>query len=88
MDDGEPRSVNDPANEEFLDHIRRGVCPPELASNSGRPLKVNLVRNGSDYKPPEKPSYSAFTGSSQTLSDSTGGPSSHPVNLSPIGTFI
>eukprot|EP00210_Caulerpa_lentillifera_P004549 g4339.t1 len=84
VNDGEPRSVDDPANAEFIDHISRGVCPPELTSNSGRPLKVNLVKNGSDYKPPEKPRYAAFTGSSQTLSESVGEPSSHPVEVAPV----
>ena len=56
IDDGEPRSVDDPENAQFLDCIRQGMCPPELINrNGGRPIKVNLVKKGTDYTPPEKP---------------------------------
>lgn len=30
MDDGEPRSMNDPANLPFMEAIMRGQLPPEL----------------------------------------------------------
>lgn len=56
VDDGEPRRIDDPANTEFLQSIRQGVCPQELlASNGGRPIKVNLVRKQTEYTPPAQP---------------------------------
>ena len=42
---GEPRSVTDPANQQFLDAVVRGECPAELAQGGQEPVHVNLLRS-------------------------------------------
>lgn len=56
VDDGPPRSVDDPANFSFIDSISKGECPRELdPGTSTIPINVNLLRKEEDYTEPEKP---------------------------------
>ena len=52
--------MDDPQNAEFMQHIREGTCPPELLRGGRRPVKVNLVRKGTEFTPPERPGYVFF----------------------------
>lgn len=83
MNDGAPRSIDDPANAEFLDHIRRGICPLEISSAVDRPVKVHLVRYGTDYKPPQKPNTSTFAAPLKAPSNNAGKASSQPIKRPP-----
>jgi UBX domain-containing protein 1 len=68
VDDGEPRSMNDPANLPFMEAIMRGQLPPEL--DPGDPsvqVNVNLLRSEEEYKPPAQPKVKAFTGTGHRL---------------------
>lgn len=79
VDDGEPRSIDDPSNAEFLRSIERGECPAELEPpNRSVPVTVNLLRRDEEYTPPEKPRYVVFGGSARKLTDApaAGGTSS------------
>lgn len=63
--------MNDPANRSFLEAISRGEAPQELLTHGPhRDIKVNCVRNNSDYVAPAKSI--AFTGRGQTLAGPSG----------------
>eukprot|EP00210_Caulerpa_lentillifera_P005196 g4965.t2 len=83
---GEPRSIDNPANAEFLDHIRRGLCPPELLLSTNRPIQVNLVRHGTDYKTQRHPTYSTFTLTDPGVSNMTNKANLQSANSAPIET--
>jgi len=62
--DGPLRNYNSPENQEFLDDIKQGRVPDELAS-LGRELDIELIdKRGEDWKAPPPP---PFSGSGQTL---------------------
>ncbi|EPS62254.1 hypothetical protein M569_12538 [Genlisea aurea] len=67
VDDGPLRMLDDPANESFLESIRRSEYPTELIP-AGRSTKVqvHLIRREEDYKEPEKP-FAHFQGVGRTL---------------------
>eukprot|EP01025_Chloroclados_australasicus_P003512 TRINITY_DN10839_c0_g3_i2.p1 TRINITY_DN10839_c0_g3~~TRINITY_DN10839_c0_g3_i2.p1 ORF type:complete len:411 (-),score=57.86 TRINITY_DN10839_c0_g3_i2:291-1427(-) len=69
IDDGEPRSVMDPANAPFMQAIMRGECPAELESEDRQPVEVDLMKKDEDYIEPEKPKVIAFTGQGNRLRD-------------------
>ncbi|GAX85737.1 hypothetical protein CEUSTIGMA_g13152.t1 [Chlamydomonas eustigma] len=72
VDNGPPRSINDPSNFRFIESISKGECPEELEPDApGMALNVNLVRKEEDYAEPEKPKYHAFQGSCRTLASSS-----------------
>jgi len=77
VNDGPPRSIEDPANMEFINSVSRGECPRELDPGlTDASVTVNLLRVEEDY---EMPKYVAFAGSGRTLggsSSSGAGPSS------------
>ncbi|KAK9832744.1 hypothetical protein WJX81_007147 [Elliptochloris bilobata] len=76
VDDGEPRSVTDPANRPFLDSVARGECPTELEPlERDQAVSVNLVRREVPYEPPARPRYQAFQGTGRTLAGDDAGPS-------------
>lgn len=76
INDGEPRSMTDPANMPFMQSIMRGECPAELdPGTSDVPIHVNLVRSHEEYAEPEKPKYKAFSGSGRRLVDDSAPPS-------------
>ncbi|KAL3141421.1 hypothetical protein ABBQ32_004990 [Trebouxia sp. C0010 RCD-2024] len=83
VDDGEPRSINDPANRPFMESITRGECPAELDPGSRtQQVSVNLVRSEKPYEAPPKPKHRAFTGTGQTLagpSNTATGSTSQPA---------
>ena len=65
---GEPRRLDDPANRAFLDSMARGECPAELEPPSrSTPVNVNLVRHEREWVPPERPRYTAFSGTGRVL---------------------
>lgn len=65
---GPGRSVDDPAEQSFIQSIGRGECPDELEpAIIGAEVKVNLVRTDEDYKEAEKPKYTAFKGAGRSL---------------------
>eukprot|EP01024_Parvocaulis_polyphysoides_P028512 TRINITY_DN25774_c0_g2_i1.p1 TRINITY_DN25774_c0_g2~~TRINITY_DN25774_c0_g2_i1.p1 ORF type:complete len:308 (-),score=52.18 TRINITY_DN25774_c0_g2_i1:230-1090(-) len=67
VDGGEARSITDPANDPFMEAIRRGECPPELESEDRQPVEVDLIKKDEDYKEPEKPKVVAFSGQGNRL---------------------
>ncbi|KAK9812267.1 hypothetical protein WJX73_008879 [Symbiochloris irregularis] len=72
VNDGEPRSITDPANREFLDAVVRGECPRELEGLSqGAPVSVSLLRRNEDYVKPQQPRNVAFSGTGRTLAGSS-----------------
>eukprot|EP00884_Botryococcus_braunii_P023028 jgi/Botrbrau1/9409/Bobra.0252s0034.1 len=74
VDDGEPRSLDDPSNKAFLDSVSRGECPAELEPPSrDTPITVNLLRREEDYQPPARPRYVAFQGRGRTLTGTSAG---------------
>lgn len=74
VDDGEPRSVADAANQPFLRSIEQGECPAELEPGSrATPVTVNLLRRQEDYVPPDRPKYVAFRGEGRKLADADAG---------------
>ena len=65
---GPARQTSDPANRDLLGSVSRGECPHELEPADRRTkVVVNLARSAQDYKEPEKPRYTAFTGTGRTL---------------------
>lgn len=71
LDDGPARAIDDPANQEFMDAVARGECPPEIDPGpTSEPVTVNLIRVEEDYVPPK---YIAFGGSGRTLGGGSGG---------------
>lgn len=65
---GDPRRLDDPANRAFLDSMARGECPAELEPPSrSTPVNVNLVRHEREWVPPERPRYTAFSGTGRVL---------------------
>ncbi|KAG1675149.1 hypothetical protein FOA52_003372 [Chlamydomonas sp. UWO 241] len=76
VDDGPPRRIDDPENADFINAIGRGECPEELeAGQPGVAITVNLVKKDEEYSEPDKPKYTAFTGSGRTLTADGGGAS-------------
>ncbi|GBF89140.1 hypothetical protein Rsub_01857 [Raphidocelis subcapitata] len=76
LNDGPGRAIDDPANQEFMDAVARGECPPELDPGpSAEPVTVNLLRVEEDYVPPK---YVAFGGSGRTLGGEAGASTSAP----------
>lgn len=68
VNDGEPRRMDDPRNGEFIRAIMNGECPSELMPvDPTTVININLVRKAEEYKPPEKPKYTAFTGTGHKL---------------------
>jgi len=85
VNDGEPRSISDPSNKEFVASLARGECPRELEVVEGQPVNVNLIRKEVDYTPPEKPKYVAFAGHGQTLSSGASSSQQPPQPSGPSG---
>ncbi|KAJ7392114.1 NSFL1 cofactor p47 [Desmophyllum pertusum] len=69
VDDGPLRSFDDPANEQFLNSVKRGEIPQELLRLSRRgEVHVNMEdHRHEDYIPPPKPKIQAFTGAGHKL---------------------
>eukprot|EP00026_Physarum_polycephalum_P010849 Phypoly_transcript_11031.p1 GENE.Phypoly_transcript_11031~~Phypoly_transcript_11031.p1 ORF type:complete len:404 (+),score=87.42 Phypoly_transcript_11031:68-1213(+) len=77
VDNGPFRTMDDPANEQFLEDISRGVVPTELEQGAppGTNYSVNLVdKRQEEYKEPPKPKVQAFSGSGQTLGSTASAP--------------
>ncbi|CAG9460276.1 unnamed protein product [Pedinophyceae sp. YPF-701] len=64
VDDGEPRSVEDPSSIAFLNDIAAGRVPRELLQGGGE-VDVHLMRKPEDYVPPK--GAKAFKGASNKL---------------------
>jgi len=78
IDDGPLRRFDDPANEQFLSEVRKGVIPKELeAQAKGKVINVNLVDKSHDDYVVTKPVLKPFSGQGQTLG--SGNPSAAPV---------
>ncbi|KAI8476447.1 MAG: ubiquitin-related domain-containing protein [Monoraphidium minutum] len=76
LNDGPARAIDDPANQEFMDAVARGECPPEIDPGpTAEPVTVNLLRVEEDYVPPK---YIAFGGSGRTLAAGGGASTSAP----------
>ncbi|CAN0914406.1 Plant UBX domain-containing protein 5 [Linum grandiflorum] len=89
VNDGPLRRLNDPANAEFLESIKKSECPTELAPEDSRTkVHLNLVRRDENYtkqEPPKKKA--AFKGVGRTLTDSSDGASaSEPRTAPPLST--
>ncbi|CAN1124232.1 Plant UBX domain-containing protein 5 [Linum perenne] len=71
VNDGPLRRLNDPANAEFLESIKRSECPTELEPSDRRTkVHLDLVRRDENYtkqEPPKKKA--AFKGVGRTLAD-------------------
>jgi hypothetical protein len=54
VDDGAPRSMDDPANLDFINSVSRGECPRELdPGDSSVEVTVNMLRAEEDYVMPK-----------------------------------
>lgn len=54
VDDGPARSMDDPANLDFINSVSKGECPSELdPGDSSTPVTVNLLRAEEDYVAPK-----------------------------------
>jgi UBX domain-containing protein 1 len=54
VDDGPPRSIEDPANMEFINSVSKGECPRELDPGpTDTPVTVNLLRVEEEYEMPK-----------------------------------
>eukprot|EP00743_Colponemidia_sp_Colp-15_P001678 GILK01001834.1.p1 GENE.GILK01001834.1~~GILK01001834.1.p1 ORF type:complete len:256 (+),score=28.62 GILK01001834.1:32-769(+) len=73
VDDGPLRSVQDPANREFLEDATSGVVPRELeAAAQNNPVNLELRDNRErEYEPPPPPSYVAYSGTGHSLRSSS-----------------
>ncbi|KAL9978481.1 hypothetical protein ACROYT_G016001 [Oculina patagonica] len=69
VDDGPLRSMDDPANEQFLNSVKRGEIPQELLRLSRRgEVHVNMEdHRHEEYVPPPKPKIQAFSGAGHKL---------------------
>jgi UBX domain-containing protein 1 len=78
VDDGELRSLSDPANADFLESLKKGQYPRELVPSDPNhpPVRVNLMRKDEEYTAPEQPKYKAFQGQARTLASDVGASSS------------
>ena len=75
---GPARQTSDPANRDLLGSVSRGECPHELEPADRRTkVVVNLARSAQEYQEPEKPRYTAFTGTGRTLTGAPANVSSH-----------
>eukprot|EP00775_Hariotina_reticulata_P013724 gene13724-13846_t len=55
VDDGPPRTMDDPANLDFINSVGKGECPRELdPGDSETPVTVNLLRVEEDYVMPNR----------------------------------
>ena len=83
--DGPFRSLEDPANTQFLAELKQGVVPTELRQQYPRGVAVGLEdRRSRDYRPPTPPKYISFSGEGTSMgaaAASTGG----AVDLSATG---
>ncbi|KAL9255112.1 Plant UBX domain-containing protein [Drosera capensis] len=71
VNDGPLRSLDDPANESFLESIRKSDCPKELEpANRATPVHVNLIRRVENFPEPERRA-SPFQGVGRTLGGSS-----------------
>lgn len=71
VDDGPLRLYKDPANEEFLEAVRAGEVPRELARPGRAEVHIKMEDHRSEkYKPQVKPA-AAFTGEGQRLGTPT-----------------
>ncbi|KAL9263440.1 Plant UBX domain-containing protein [Drosera capensis] len=71
VNDGSLRSMDDPANESFLESIRNTDCPKELKpANRATPVLVNLIRRDENFPEPERRA-SPFQGVGRTLGGSS-----------------
>lgn len=74
IDDGELRDLHDPANQEFLDSVRKGEIPDELRREAQmRKLHINMEdKSNEEYKAPAgKPKVKPFTGAGHMLGSPT-----------------
>lgn len=90
VDDGEFRKLGDPRNTAFLEALKAGQYPPELApKNPGTTVKVNLVRKNENYEPPQEagPSRTPFSGQARKVGEDEGPSSSGapPAPAAPSG---
>lgn len=69
LDDGPLRSFEDPANEQFLNSVKKGEIPQELLKQSRRgEVHLNMEdHRHEDYIPPPKPKLQAFSGAGHKL---------------------
>jgi len=70
VNDGEFRRKDDPANADFLEHLNRGVIPPELRNlTKDKPANVGLVdKRQEKYREPTPPKYVAYSGKGSAVS--------------------
>jgi len=78
VDDGPLRPYNDPATQEFLGFVNKGVVPPELGRGN---IAVNLIdRKADDYTAPPK-KFVPFEGSGNTLASASAPAPAHTVHV-------
>lgn len=54
VDDGPPRTMDDPANLDFINSVSKGECPQELdPGNSSAEVTVNMLRVEEDHELPK-----------------------------------
>ena len=71
VDDGPLRDPSE--NQEFIEMIGRGMCPPELmhpGASARNPVKIDLKRERRDWTPPK--GVKAFSGSGNKLEGAEG----------------
>ena len=66
--DGPFRSLDDPANTQFLAELKQGVVPTELRQKYPRGVAVGLEdRRSRDYRPPTPPEYISSSGEGTSM---------------------
>jgi len=78
VDDGPLRHLDDPANQNFINDVQRGLVPAEMEVQNPPPgisYQINLVDNRTqEYKAPPKAKPAAFSGSGHTLGSTASTP--------------
>lgn len=59
VDDGPPRSAEDPANQAFLQAIKERRVPDELAAEFMDGLDLSIMPMSEDYDPAKAPKYAS-----------------------------
>ncbi|CAN0897052.1 Plant UBX domain-containing protein 5 [Linum grandiflorum] len=86
VDDGPLRRLNDPANADFLESVKRSECPRELFPPDRRTeVHLDLVKRDENYTEPKKKpaAAAAFQGVGRTLGASTSSSSQPPPSAAP-----
>jgi UBX domain-containing protein 1 len=67
VDDGPFRSLDDPANKQFIQEMNRGFVPSELRTGSHENINVSLKdKSDEEYTSPQPPAYVAYSGDGQS----------------------